>query len=175
MQKVIQHSILVALLCLTPVAVFAQTSNSNTINTTNTDNSINTSSTTTNATGNSNVIVSTPGGQIGNQVTSPANTNNVYVVNGNNANGVPSKYTGKYRDAMDRDELQQRQYERAYDAAMQNHDYRDRPSYYNIRGNQNAQFNERNQSYRNGYRLNNGSSNYRSNANSYYRTRRTSR
>ena len=111
-----------------------------------TTNTTNTTTSNTAVDGSTNVIVSTPNGTIGNQVNSPANSNNVYVVNGQNSGNVPEEYKGRYRDDLDRDELMQRRYDREYEAARQSHDYRDRPNYYNIRGNQDKQFNERNRS-----------------------------
>ena len=145
---------LIALLFLSALSVpaFAQTT---TTNTTTSNTAVD---------GSTNVIVSTPNGTIGNQVNSPANSNNVYVVNGQNSgNGnVPEDYRGRYRDDLDREDLIQRRNSREYEAARQSHDYRDRPNYYNIRGNQERQFNERNRS-------DNSRSNYQS------RSRRTSR
>lgn len=129
--------------------------------------------------GSGNVIISNPDSTIGNQVNSPANSNtsNVYVVNPRDGDSRSlERYSGRYRDALDRDELLQRRYEREYDAAMQRHDYRDRPSYYDIRGNQ-ARQRDRDSGprYRSGYRQNNGSQYYRSNNQSHYRQRRHNR
>jgi hypothetical protein len=112
--------------------VFAQTSNTTTTSTSTT----NTGTTNATVTSPGNVIVSTPNGTIGNQVNTPANTNNVYVItpgsNGSNNNGSNNNHLSN----RDRDASEQRNYEREYDRAQSQHDYRDRANYYNIRRNQ---------------------------------------
>lgn len=139
------------------LSIFAAPALAQTTNTTT-----NTTTSNTAVDGSTNVIVSTPNGTIGNQVNSPANSNNVYVVNGKDSSGdTPREYRGRYLDDLDRDELIQRRNDRDYERARQSHDYRDRPNYYNIRENQNRQFNDRNRG--------DSRSNYHS------RTRRTSR
>jgi hypothetical protein len=128
-----KNYILFILFLVFAMPVMAQTSTTNTTTTTNTG--------TTNATVSSpgNVVVSTPNGTIGNQVNTPANTNNVYVVTpGANTSNFTGSHYAQFNQQTDeqRDELQQRRFEEAYDRDQSQHDYRDRANYYNINRNE---------------------------------------